>query len=150
MDKQPSILANLGPHHPSAISTHTVISIVKCLLCKKYFEHSGLETSITLEIHLRCIVASLRLLFVREIKGKGALEANTWNDLNSATSIWFRYHRGLKNELENYNNEFLIALIQNLVSTVPSNELLSEMLTKRTIAVAKFVGHVVCLNFILC
>ena len=116
-----------------------------------FFKYSSSSTHFDLELHLRCIVAALRLLSVHGIQpGSGTLTFEFFNNLYNRMSWWENYHlaqvRGLKGkseQIKNYNNEFLIVYAKDLISSMPSDRTLATNVATRMIAAAAMLGHAV-------
>lgn len=104
-----------------------------------------------LELHLRCVVASLRLLSVHGIEpGSGTLTFAYFDELYNSMSSWQSFHqgqvehaKGTEGTIKNYNNEFLIIYARDLISSVPSDRTVAQNLAKRVIAAVAALGHLV-------
>jgi hypothetical protein len=104
-----------------------------------------------LELHLRCVVASLRLLSLHGIEpGSGTLTFAYFDELYNRMARWQSFHQKLventrdpEGATKNYNNEFLIAYARDLISSVPSDRTVAQNLAKRLMAAAAALGHAV-------
>jgi hypothetical protein len=148
LEKEPYYHATRGPDHPAVLSTPTLILILKKLLCTTFFNHVDAHTGRKVELHFRCILASLRLLYVHGIqRGTGAIDSALHDQLNKSCTQWQQYldgyHVGVRDSLKSYNNEFLIVLIQNMISDLPNNRTTAANLATRLEAAAAFAGHAV-------
>lgn len=140
-----------GLYHRATLSTPILIKIIHELICHDFFYHHGSHTHLDLELHLRCIVASLRLLSAHEIQdGMGTLAFSYFDELYNRMSVWQSYHRGQveavqgpKEATENYNNEFLIVYARDLISSVPSDRTVTTNVATRMIAAASALGYAV-------
>jgi hypothetical protein len=116
-----------------------------------FFNHHTPSTQFDLELHLRCIVAGLRLLSVHGIQpGSGTLTFDFFNNLYNRMSWWENYHlgqvTGLKEkseQIKNYNNEFLVVYARELISSMPSDRTLATNVATRMIAAAAMLGQAV-------
>jgi hypothetical protein len=115
------------------------------------FSHYTPNTHFDLELHLRCVVAALRLLSVHGIQpGTGMLTFESFNDLYNRMSWWENYHlqqiQTLKEKSEqtkNYNNEFLILYARDMISSMPSDRTLASNVATRMMSAAAMFGHAV-------
>src|SRR5204863_2638659 len=94
-----------------------------------FFNHYNPSTHFDLELHLRCVIAALRLLSLHGIQsGTGMLTFESFNDLYNRMSWWENYHvqqvqalKGKPEQTKNYNNEFLILYSRDMISSMPSD-----------------------------
>lgn len=144
-------IAMYGLYHRSILSTPILIRIIRDLICHDFFLHHSSRTHLDLELHLRCIVASLRLLSAHGIQDDtGTLSFAYFDELYSRMTVWQSYHRGqveraaAKEEAtKNYNNEFLIVYARDLISSVPSDRTVAANVATRMIAAASALGNAV-------
>lgn len=123
----------------------------------KFFNHYNDTTHFDLELHLRCIVAALRLLSIHGIQSEtGMLTFESFNDLYNRMSWWQQYHLGhvkmLKEKakrVKNYNNEFLILYARDMISSMPSDRTLAANVATRMLSAAAMFGHAVFLLLLL-
>jgi hypothetical protein len=140
-----------GLYHRSTLSTPILIRIIRDLICHDFFLHHSSRTHLDLELHLRCVVAGLRLLSAHGIQdGAGALTFASFDELYNQMSTWQSYHRGQveratgkEEATKNYNNEFLIVYARDLISSVPSDRTVATNVATRMIAAASALGHAV-------
>lgn len=134
-----------GLHHVSTISTPILTRITRDLVVHDFFDHHSPRTHFDLELHLRCIVAALRLLSSHGIcPGSGKLRFEYFNELYNRMSRWQNYHVGQgAEEIKNYNNEFLIIYARDLITSMPSDRTLAANVANRMIAAATMLGHAV-------
>ena len=115
------------------------------------FCHHSESMSLDLELHLRCIVAALRLLSVHGIKsGTGTLTFDYFNELYNRMQWWYNFsvaqHQNIARSGEkekNYNNEFLIVYARDLISSIPSDRTITADVASRMIAAAQTLGYTV-------
>ena len=140
-----------GLYHRATLSTPILIRIIHDLICHDFFYHHSSQTHLDLELHLRCIIASLRLLSAHGIQeGMGTLSFSYFDELYNRMSVLQSYHRGqverlkgIDEAIKNYNNEFLIVYARDLISSVPSDRTVATNVTTRMIAAASALGHAV-------
>ena len=122
-------------------------------MCTSFFEYIDTTTERKLELHLRCVVATLRLLYAHGIqRGTGAIDSALHDQLNHQCAKWQKYydsHR-MNEGLKNYNTEFLIVLIQNMINDIPSNKTISVKLATRLEAAAVCAGQAVVTRISIC
>lgn len=158
MEWQPYNVATFGLTHESTLSTDILIRIVQALVCRDFFSYSSRDTPFHLELHLRCVVASLRLLSAHGIRsGSGALRFPIFENLYKAIPKWQEYNKGqtqnisrVEDKLMNHNNEFLIVYAKNLISSTPSDRTTAANITTRVVAVAAALGYAVRASRIPC
>ena len=146
-----------GLHHRSTLSTPILVRIVRDLICHDFFNHHSLRTHLDLELHLRCIVASLRLLSAHGIQtGSGIATFASVDELYSRMARWDTYRQaqveGATEENEaakNYINEFLIVYARDLISSLPSDRDVAGYLVTRIIAAMSTLGQEVKFEMIL-
>lgn len=141
-------MTTFGLHHRSTLSTPVLTRIIRVLLMHDFFDHHTQCTQLDLELHLRCVIASLRLLSVHGIcPGSGTLRFGYFNELYNRMSWWQDYNSGQSGseETKNYNNEFLIVYATDLIASVPSDRTRSANVATRMIAAATALGHAVTL-----
>jgi hypothetical protein len=95
------------------------------------FDEHDQSNDFALELHLRCVVAALRLLKLHgSYNCSRALNFDLLEKLYNALSQWAQHHcrqawKGyglkLKYSLENYNNEFLIVYARDLISEISTD-----------------------------
>ena len=140
-----------GLYHRATLSTPILIKIIHDLICHDFFYHHSSQTHLDLELHLQCIIASLRLLSAHGIQdGTGTLAFPYFDELYNRMSVWQSYHRGQVDRIKgvdeatkNYNNEFLIVYARDLISSVPSDRTVATNVATRMIAAASALGHAV-------
>ena len=118
---------------------------------KDFFSRYGPSTHLDLELHLRCVVAALRLLSVHTLQsGIGMLAFESFNDLYTRISWWENYHlgqvqalKGKSEQAKNYNNEFLIVYARDLISSMSSDRTLAATVVTRMISAAAMFGDAV-------
>ena len=138
-------------HHRSTLSTPILTRIIHDLICHGFFDHHSPRTHLDLELHLRTIVAALRLLSAHGIEaGKGTLTFAYFDELYNRMARWQTYHlrqveraKGAEETSKNYNNEFLIAYVRDLISSVPSDRTVATNVAQRMIAAVSVLGHAV-------
>ena len=116
-----------------------------------FFNYNTSRSHFDLELHLRCIVAALRLLSTHGIQpGSGSLSFDLFNQLYNRMSWWEEYQRrqsaALKknpNETKNYNNEFLIVYARDLISSMPSDRTMATNVATRMVAGLAMLGYAV-------
>jgi len=124
------------------LSTTALLEISRALLCTKWFNFSTRESNVDLEIHLRCVAASLRLLSARGIsRGLGNLRYEIFNEMYDAMPGWKKCHDGQVSK--NHNNEFLIVFAQDLIASFPNDRTIAANIAGRAIASAEVLGHAV-------
>jgi len=124
------------------------------LICNDWFNHHTPRTHFDLELHLRCIVASLRLLSAHGIQtGSGSLTFAFYDELYNRMAWWQTFHlgqvqgaRSVEDKVKNYNNEFLIVYARDLIAALPSDRTIATNLATRLIAAAASLGHAVCIG----
>lgn len=117
-----------------------------------FFNHYSPSTHFDLELHLRCVVAALRLLSVHGIQpGTGMLTFESFNDLYNRMSWWQNYHlqqiqtqKEKSEKTKNYNNEFLTLYARDMISSMPSDRTVAANLANRMMSTAAMFGHAVC------
>ena len=147
-----------GLNHESTLSTDILIRIIETLICKDFFSYSSPDTHSHLELHLRCVVASLRLLSAHGIRsGSGALRYPIFESLYKSIPKWQEYNKGqlqnidrVEEKLLNHNNEFLIIYAKNLISSTPSDRTTAANITTRVVAVVAAAGYAVCNSPVPC
>jgi hypothetical protein len=114
------------------------------------FDYHTQSMLFDLEIHLRCIVAALRLLSVHGIRpGTGTLTFQYFNELYNHMSKWYsfamseNYKRTGPGKHKNYNNEFLVVYARDLISSITTDRTITAELGNRMIAAAKTLAHTV-------
>jgi hypothetical protein len=148
-EEQSYIVATLGLHDRSTLSTNSLVHIVDPLISDEFFRISTPDTPSHLELHLRCIVASLRLLSLHGIQpGTGTINYGDFEKwYKQMTNYWQQYHdaqvQNMKDTLPNYNNEFLIVYARDLISTLPNDRSLAGNITNRVVAAVTCAGHAV-------
>ena len=151
MDSQHSNILNVGLHHPSTLTTPLLLRLIGALILGDFFSHHSPRTYYELELHLRCIVASLRLLWAHGIQpGSGTIRFDCFDTLYNRMSWWQSYYeaeaQGAKapeDKAKNYNNEFLIVYIRDLIASLPSDQTVTANATTRLFAAAATLGHTV-------
>ena len=156
-ESQHQHIAIHGLHHRSTLSTPILTRIIRDLICHDFFDHHSPRTHLDLELHLRTIVAALRLLSAHGIEaGKGTLTFAYFDELYNRMARWQTYHLGqverakgvlnatrIEDKVKNYNNEFLIVYARDLISSVPSDRTVATNVAQRMIAAVSVLGHAV-------
>lgn len=129
-----------------------MVGLVRTLLCNKWFTTSiAPKDSLDLEVHLRCVVAALRLVSAHGIQtGSGALTYSVFDELyRQQLPRWQKYYDGLgqstpnEKHIKNYNNEFLLVYIRDLLSSMPNDRTIVTHLTSRFTSAIAFLGYAV-------
>lgn len=150
-EEQAYKVETVGLNHRSTLSTSVLIPIIQALIGNDFFNYSTPDTHFDLELHLRCVVASLRLLAVHGIQaGSGALKFTVFEQLYKRMPAWQAYSNvqlqqadRVEEKLKNYNNEFLIMFAQDFISSMPSDRSVTANITTRVVAAAAGLGHAV-------
>jgi hypothetical protein len=155
-------VSNYGIYHTQALSTNLLLRIVKELLSNgdSFFEHHSDETHLNLELHLRCVTAGLRLLCAHTIEaGAGSLSTTSFESLYKPLAWWnsfqqnqvtFDKRKGKEKKALNYNNEFLLVYIRDLLASIPVEQNMVANVTKRMMYAATAAGHLVYHQIRLC
>jgi hypothetical protein len=151
LESQHYNIATFGLHHRTTLSTPILVRIIRDLICNDFFAHHSSRSHFDLELHLRCIVASLRLLQAHGIlAGSGTLTWGFFDELYNRMTWWQNYHsgqvqgaKGTEDKIKNYNNEFLIVYARDLIVTLPSDRSVATNVATRIIAAATTLGHAV-------
>jgi len=138
-------------HHRSTLSTPILTRIIHDLICHDFFDHHSPRTHLDLELHLRTIVAALRLLSAHRIDaGRGTLTFAYFDELYNRMARWQTYHlgqveraKGAEEMTKNYNNEFLIVYAGDSISSMPSDRTVATNVAQRMIAAVSVLGHAV-------
>src|SRR5205814_5471884 len=138
-ESQQQHIAMYGLYHRATLSTPVLIRISHDLISHDFFYYHTSHTHLDLELHLRCIIASLRLLSAHGIQdGMGTLAFSYFDESYNRMSIWQSYHRGQVERLKgvdestkNYNNEFLVVYARDLISSVPSDRTVATNVATR-------------------
>jgi hypothetical protein len=131
-----------GLHHLSTLTTPALLELIEALICRDWFRISTNDTHFDIEIHLRCVITSLRLLSARGVnRGSGKLRFEVFDKLYSRMRIWQNCHNGQC--IKNHNNEFLIVYAQDLIASFPNDRTFAANIVSRAIATAEVVGHAV-------
>lgn len=151
-ESQHQNIALYGLYHRSTLSTPILTRLIRELICNDFFNHHNPRSHLDLELHLRCIVASLRLLSAHGIQaGSGTLTYSFFDELYNRMSRWQSYHiaqvegaRGVEESTKNYNNEFLIVYARDVISSIPSDRTAATNIATRMMAAVTLLGHAVC------
>lgn len=154
MEEQPYKVACFGLNDRETLSTSVLLPITKDLLCIDFFNYTTAETHFDLELHLRCVVAALRLLSVHGIEaGAGSLKFSVLDQLYKTIPAWQAYSKGQlqkadsdEERLKNYNNDFLIIFVKHLIASMPSDRTITANIATRVVAAAACLGHAVFLR----
>jgi hypothetical protein len=130
-----------GLHCRSLLSTSTLIRVLDVLISIGSFDPNSQYVTFELELHLRCLVAALRVLTAYgSYNCSGYLTFNLLSRLYSSLAKWaqFQVPRGQSlyqsiyaGSVKNYNNEFLIVHARDLVASVSSDrDLMVQTVTK--------------------
>lgn len=157
LESQHYNVATFGLHHRTTLSTPILVRVIRDLICNDFFAHHSSRSQFDLELHLRCIVASLRLLQAHGIQaGSGTLTYAFFDELYNRMTWWQNYHSGqvqgatgTEDKIKNYNNEFLIVYARDLIVTLPSDRSVATNVATRIIAAATTLGHAVTPKFSL-
>jgi hypothetical protein len=147
-EEQQYIVATFGLRHDETLSTFLLVEIVRVLVCTEWFIHTNPETHADLELHLRCIVAGLRLVSAHGVQpGSGNIKFAEFENLYKAIGKWQVSHKNQSEATrykdQNYNNEFLIVYAQDLITSIPNDRSATANITTRLFAAAAFLGHAV-------
>lgn len=133
------------------LSTPLLIQTICDLILNgdSFFNHHSIRTHFDLELHLRCVFAGLRLLCVHG----GTLSFSVFDELYNKMFWWQSFYQAQKREFDekkceqgkvrNYNCEFLIAYIRDLVSSIPSDQSIISSVASRLAATACSLGYMV-------
>ena len=120
-----------GLHYRSVLSTSTLIRVLDVLINAGSFDPNAQYVSFELELHLRCLVAALRVLAAYgSFNCSGYLTFDLLGRLYSSLAKWaqFLVPRGQSlyqtiyaGSVKNYNNEFLIVHARDLIASVSSD-----------------------------
>jgi hypothetical protein len=155
LETQQLVITKYGVYHDHTLSTPLLMRIIIDLLAhgQFFFAHHTVRTYFDLELHLRCLVAGLRLLCAHGMEGKtGTISFPVFDDLYKKMSWWQSFHlaqieldkkRNHHDKVKNYNNEFLIVYIRDLISSIPSDQSIASNISKRFMAATAAMGHAV-------
>ena len=122
------------------------------LISTDYFDEHQHSGALSLELHLRCVVAALRVLTIfGSYNCAPFLTFDLLENLFTSLSIWALYtcvHPGrtLQNQIDNLNNEFLIVHATDLVSSITSDrDLTIQAVSKVAAGLSMKVRLLVCL-----
>lgn len=150
-DSQDYYITKFGLGHPETLSTPILVRFIRELSIND-FDYHVKDMLLDLELHLRCIVSALRLLFSHGIRpGTGTLTFQYFNDLYNRMSWWYNFAisencRMTESEgkQKNYNNEFLVAYARDLISSIRTDRTFTAEVGSRMISAAEILGHAVC------
>jgi len=145
-----------GLHYRSVLSTSTLIRVLDVLIITGTFDPNSQYVTFELELHLRCLVAALRILTVYgSFNCSGYLTFGLLSRLHNSLATWTQflvphgqslYHSIYTGMAKNYNNEFLIVHARDLVASVSSDQdLMSQTVAK--IATGLHIPHVISIIF---
>lgn len=138
-----------GIDHPKTISTHILLRIIQDLICENFFEHYTANTELDLELHLQCIVASLRLLSLHlTCPGSGTLSFDVSDKLYNRLAHWKIIHATQPESVHgadhyNVNTEFLLVYAKDLIITFASDRSITRNILTRILAAGQALGHAV-------
>jgi hypothetical protein len=140
-----------GPHYRSSLSSSTLFRIVDVLICTEFFDNQTQDNDMALELHLRCIIAALRI-----IKINGFYSSNLTFDfldkVHNSMSKWVKYEhwsqsqdacRSNSKPLANCNNEFLTIYAIDLISAVSTDRDLTTQAVTRVAAGVALMARLV-------
>jgi len=119
-----------GPHYKATLTTSTIIRVLDALVSTDCFDEHDVSNDFALELHLRCVVSTLRVfkLYGRYNTSRH-LSFDLIDKLYNCLAQWAQYHcrqawKGARSKqkysLENYNNEFLIIHARDLLTALSS------------------------------
>jgi hypothetical protein len=132
-------------HYHSILSAKTVVRTIDILVDSQHFEDYDQSRNFALEFHLRCIVASLRILTI--YGGYYCSDLLTFDLLEkwyNSLSSWAQYscvHHGRnvslsENLVENFNNEFLIVYVRDIISSLSSDrDLITQAVARLAVGI---------------
>jgi hypothetical protein len=147
------------------LSTTTLIRALEVLVTADCLDEHDPSNDFTLELHLRCVVAALRVLKLHgSYNCARAIKFDLLEKLYNSLSQWAQHHcrqawKGygtkLKYSLENYNNEFLIVYARDLISAISTDrDLTIEAVTRVaagiTLSQAPVPHSLPCANVAVC
>ena len=128
-----------GLHYRSVLLTSTVIRAVDVLTSTDYFDEHQHSGALALELHLRCVVAALRVLTIFGSHNCAPfLTFDLLESVNRSLASWALYTcvypgRTLQNQVDNLNTEFLIVYARDFISSVSSDrDLTAQTVSKIT------------------
>ena len=146
-----------GLHYRSVLSISTIIRIVDLLASADIFDENDQSDDFALELHLRCLVAALRVLTLfGTYNCVGFLTFDLLEKLYNSLAKWAHYHslrsqKGYRSHysgsLQNYNNEFLIVYARDLVASVSSDRDLMIQAVARVAAGVNLTHSVLQISF---
>lgn len=122
------------------------------LISTDYFDENQHSGALSLELHLRCVVAALRVLTIfGSYNCAPFLTFDLLENIFTSLSNWALYtcvHPGrtLQNQVDNLNNEFLIVHATDLVSSITSDRDLTTQAVSKVAAGVSFKVRLVLLN----
>jgi len=138
-----------GLGHAQTLSTSLLIQAIQTLTSNDFLVHYNRDSHLDLELHLRCLVAALRLLSFHGVQ-EGGLRFAIFEELYNRMPRWQEYHNNqvrrakeMEDKVKNYDNEFLIVYATDLISSIPSDRSIAMNLTNRLISAAVTVGYAV-------
>jgi hypothetical protein len=151
-------VAKYGLNHPATLPTSSLIKMVHDLVChgEFFFTHHHARTHPGLELHLRCIIAALRLLLLHKLD-ETTLSTEFINELHDGLSWWKSFHleqigfdlkRSAEEKANNYTVGFLIYHIEDLISSTAAARSLLSNLADRIATVSAAVDNSVRLSVI--
>src|SRR2546423_10253278 len=152
MERQHYNFTTFGLYHRSTLSTPILVRVVKALVLEDFFCHHNETSILDLELHLRCMIVALRLLYSHGIEREaGSLTSGLLDQLYNRMALWQIYNeRQVDNNkkksplgAKNYNNEFLIVYARDLIAALPSDTSILVNATNRMLAAATMLGHAV-------
>jgi hypothetical protein len=138
---------NYGTQHYRSISTDLLLQITEDLLCDNFLKYHNEQTGMDLELHLRCIVAALRLLVYHGMYPRsGSISHEILKKLCNSISTWKDQLRAAVTEktlAENMNTDFLLVYARDLIVSLPSDHSLITNVLMRFLAAGTALGHAV-------
>jgi hypothetical protein len=154
-ESQEAIITKYGPGDANMLPISRVLQIILELISNgpAFFGHHDDQTHFRLELHFRCVCAALRLVCAQGLgPGSGSLSVSTFENLYNHMSWWRNFHldqvnfdkrRDKHKKALNYDNEFLIVYVRDLIATIPIERTMVANVTRRMTSTAAAAVHLV-------
>jgi hypothetical protein len=134
-EQQQQVLLH-GVHHRDSVSSPVLKHVTRELICCHSLTATSFLNSSELELHLRCIVASLRLLISHA--GQDVVSRSLCEELYHGMSEWQQQLsetiKRTRDVLRNYNNDFLVLYAKDLIASMSSSKSVGAQVSAKMIA----------------
>ena len=120
-----------GTHYRGSLAVSTLVRVLDGLVGSDCFDEHDVSNDFALELHLRCVVSTLRLFkLYGKYNSARYLSFDLLEKLYNSMALWAQCHcrqawKGYRSKqkysLENYNNEFLIIYARDLLAALSTN-----------------------------